>query len=281
MGAFTSLSSACVEALASPRLAALDPSRAPVTVLGCGDRSLRVREPENDAIMEAMVASAHATALAAGDDEYDDVMEEICSGLITERPAYWAQVWPSAVALSRLLITQPSLVAKRRVLEVGSGLGLASASAAMAGAASVVATDREPDALAFAHSNAVENGVGHLVDTALLDWSVPEPMRALQVALARQELPLFDVVLCSDVLYDESAPALLARLLHECIVPGGACILTDNADRPYKDARRAALLQLLCDEGDFTPEAAAQSVVKLQSLQGDSFDIEERVLRRS
>eukprot|EP00966_Prymnesium_polylepis_P175379 4058498-Prymnesium_polylepis.1 len=52
--------------------AALDPHRAPVTVLDCGPQQLRVRVPEDDAVMEAMVAAAHATALAAGEDEYDD-----------------------------------------------------------------------------------------------------------------------------------------------------------------------------------------------------------------
>jgi predicted nicotinamide N-methyase len=70
-----------------------------------------------------------------------------------------AQLWPSAVALATKLLLEPSLVAERRVLEVGSGLGLVSAAAAMAGAASVIATDREPDALEYARANAEENGV--------------------------------------------------------------------------------------------------------------------------
>ena len=105
-------------------------------------------------------------------------------------------------------------------------------------------------------------------------------MQALQTALGAAEPPTFDVVLCSDVLYAESAPPLLARLLHECVVPGGACVLADNTDRPYKDERRAALLRLLCDEGDFVSEAATRSTIELESLQGDVFTIEERVVRR-
>ena len=44
--------------------------------------------------------------------------------------AYWAQLWPSAVALARLLQERPELVAGRRVVEIGSGLGLASLAAA-------------------------------------------------------------------------------------------------------------------------------------------------------
>ena len=140
-------------------LSPLDPKRAPVRVLDCCSRDLRVRVPEDDAVMETMVAAAHAAALAAGEDEYDNVMEDFCSRLITDRPAYWAQLWPSAVALATKLLLEPSLVAERRVLEVGSGLGLVSAAAAMAGAASVIATDREPDALEYARANAEENGV--------------------------------------------------------------------------------------------------------------------------
>ena len=61
---------------------------------------------------------------------------------------------------------------------------------------------------------------------------------------------------------------------------GGACVLADNADRPYKDERREVLLKLLCEEGDFEAESAARTTIELPSLQGDRFVIEERVVVR-
>ena len=91
-------------------------------------------------------------ALAA--DDYDAAMMAHCQRAIADEPAYWAQLWPSALALSRRLLERPELVAGRAVVEIGSGLGLASLAAAHAGAASVLATDREPRALAFAAQSA-------------------------------------------------------------------------------------------------------------------------------
>jgi len=47
-----------------------------------------------------------------------------------ERLPYWAELWPSAEALSRFLFRNPHLVAGRSVLELGCGLGLTSLSLA-------------------------------------------------------------------------------------------------------------------------------------------------------
>ncbi len=51
-----------------------------------------------------------------------------------DRDPYWSRPWPSAVALAKLILQQPSIVSGRRVCEVGAGLGIASISAALAGA---------------------------------------------------------------------------------------------------------------------------------------------------
>lgn len=50
-----------------------------------------------------------------------------------DRDPYWSRPWPSAVALAKLILQQPSIVADRRVCEVGAGLGIASIAAALAG----------------------------------------------------------------------------------------------------------------------------------------------------
>jgi release factor glutamine methyltransferase len=59
-----------------------------------------------------------------------------------------------------------------RVLEVGSGAGLAAVLAARAGA-TVVATDVRPEAVACTRENAARNGVGDRVDTRLGDGFSP------------------------------------------------------------------------------------------------------------
>ena len=253
---------------------ALSPSHAPrVTIDITASHSVTLRVPEDDSIMEAIMSRAHAEAAAAGPDLYDEVMEERCRTYLGDHPQYWAQVWPSAVAASRRILLDTSLVSGKAVLEIGAGLGLCSVCAALAGAAAVVATDRDADALRFAAANAAQNGVQHLVRTEQLDWSQSE----------EEEPERFDTVLAADVIYDESAAQKIAELLHARVLPDrGLVVLTDNADRPYGAQRREKLVQLLCESGDFEEvhTESRRTRVQLETRQGSDFSISELLLRR-
>lgn len=252
---------------------ALNPTATPVQTINVGQlpTPVRLHTPSDDAVFEAIMAKAHAQA-SADPENYDAIMEEHCSGSLTAKPAYWAQVWPSAVAVGERLLSEPELVKGKQVLEVGAGLGLASICAALAGAAAVVTTDVEPDAVAFAEANAAENGVGDLVCGEVLDWSAPQASSG----------GMFDVIIAADVVYDEVALRHLARLLHGRVAKaGGLVLLADNADRPYESRRRSALLELCCEQGEFQAVGAEESTrVSLSSRQGESFVISTRVLQR-
>ena len=52
----------------------LAPRTAPLTTLRVGDRDVRVRAPTDDAVIEAVMRSAHAAALA-DPERYDEIME--------------------------------------------------------------------------------------------------------------------------------------------------------------------------------------------------------------
>jgi predicted nicotinamide N-methyase len=110
---------------------------------------------------------------------------------------YWAELWPSSIALARAVSDAP--LEGRRVLELGCGLALPSIVAARGGA-DVLATDWSREALAFAARNAALNGVE--LRTARLAWAAPE-------------LPegSFDLVLAADVLYERRNVAELLALL--------------------------------------------------------------------
>jgi predicted nicotinamide N-methyase len=260
-----------VHVLAAVRL---NPKLSAVQHVSLAGRTVAVLAPSDDEVMEAVMASAHAAA-AADPDRYDEVMEERCCELLADRPANWAQVWPSAVAAGERVLSEPKLVAGQRVLELGAGLGFASVCAALAGASEVVATDREPDAALYAAANAAENTC--TVQTRTSDWS------------HGWQHGEYDVVLAADIIYDESAPPLLAKVLEKAVRPGGIVLLFDNADRPYKDARRSALLELLCSSTEesaaagaplFAIERTERTTIALATRQGDSFEVAECVLRR-
>jgi predicted nicotinamide N-methyase len=121
---------------------------------------------------------------------------------------YWAELWPSGLALARHVAGLQ--LAGLRVVELGAGLGLPSLAAALAGA-SVLATDWAPDAVALLRRNAAANGIE--LEVERVSWAEPDALLACA---------LFDVALGADVLYErrnvEPLLALLPRLAAQALV---------------------------------------------------------------
>ena len=128
---------------------------------------------------------------------------------------YWAELWPSGLALARYVSALE--LAGRRVLELGCGLGLPSLAAAARGA-DVLATDWAEDAIDLLRRNAERNGT--LLRVARVRWSEPE----LQLRAAPR-----DLVLGADLLYEERNADQLAALLPRL---GGETLLAEPG-RPY------------------------------------------------
>ena len=80
-------------------------------------------------------------------------------------------LWPAGYLLTQWLSSsdQCSSLKNARVLELGTGVGTSSITAALCGAATVVATDNSPRSLALAQANAALNGAQSVV-TRHLDW---------------------------------------------------------------------------------------------------------------
>jgi predicted nicotinamide N-methyase len=129
-----------------------------------------------------------------------------------ERLPYWAELWPSALALTRHLL-EGSLPAGR-VMELGCGLALPSLALAWRGVRAL-ATDYYEDALAFVRLNAERNGIAP-PETRLFDW------RESPAALGR-----FDLVLAADVAYEKRNAEMLAALIPGLVAPGGRVLLAD------------------------------------------------------
>jgi predicted nicotinamide N-methyase len=140
---------------------------------------------------------------------------------------YWAEMWPSSIALARALA--PRSLGGRRVVELGCGLGLPSIVAALAGA-DVLATDWAPDALGFVARNAQANGAR--VRTARVAWSEPGPLL---------DGAPWDLVIASDVLYERRMADELLTLLPRLVDDRGAVWLADPGREPAAGfLRRAA-----------------------------------------
>lgn len=129
-----------------------------------------------------------------------------------ERLPYWADVWPSSVALARAVRAMNGH--GKTLLELGCGLGLVAASALRAGF-EVTASDYYDDALSFARLNATTNGLPE-PRTMILDWrDMPEA------------IPAFDVVVGADVLYERPYGPVVARAIATTLAEGGRALIAD------------------------------------------------------
>jgi len=114
----------------------------------------------------------------------DDVDLEVgCNELAEgEAPPFWAFCWASGQALARHVLDHPDLVRDKRVVDLGTGSGIAALAAARAGARTVLALDLDPTSRRAAELNAEQNGLEiETSATAPEDW---------------------DLMLAADVLYE-------------------------------------------------------------------------------
>jgi predicted nicotinamide N-methyase len=128
-------------------------------------------------------------------------------------PPYWAFAWAGGQALARYVLDNPALVAGKSVLDIGSGSGLVGIASARCGAASVLAADIDPFALAAIAVNAAANGVVlAITGEDLIGGRAP-----------------FDVILVGDLFYERP----LAERLLAWLMPLPALVLMGDPGRSY------------------------------------------------
>ena len=145
-----------------------------------------------------------------------DAVKAIYTDLLALDPAtpfpYWAKVWPSAIALVKVLQKHPSLIRDKTVLELGAGIGLPSLLMANE-AKAIQVSDYDSQAVELLQKN-----IAHLqlqnVQAIQLDWNtIPENITA-------------EVVILSDVNYDPTQFETLTKLIEKFIYQGCTVILS-------------------------------------------------------
>jgi predicted nicotinamide N-methyase len=146
---------------------------------------------------------------------YESV-KAIYTDLLTVDPAtpfpYWAKVWPSAIALVKVLQKHPSLIRDKKVLELGAGIGLPSLLMASE-AKTIQVSDYDSEAVELLRKN-----IAHLqlqnVQALQMDWNdLPENIDP-------------EVIILSDVNYDPTQFETLTKLIEKFIHQGSAIILS-------------------------------------------------------
>jgi predicted nicotinamide N-methyase len=178
----------------------------------------------------------------------DDLISE-ADFVRDERLPYWADIWPSAQVLASYLSRLDG--AGRSLLELGCGAGLVATAGALAGFR-ICATDYYEDALRFTTLNVAQHS-GQVPETRLVDW------RALPTDLGR-----FDLVVGSDVLYERTYGALVARAVDITLTQHGEAIIADPgriaADEFVRDAAERGLALVARDQMPFVEGVIRQTI---------------------
>ncbi|KAI9327106.1 hypothetical protein BDR26DRAFT_103441 [Obelidium mucronatum] len=169
------------------------------------------------------------------------------SGLDFQVSQQGLYLWPSAKPLAQYLVDHPGIVAGKRILELGAGVGLTSCVAAKLGPRLLIATDFDQDTLVRLGLNLRNNlagtdfgdgddniGKGSIeIGTAILDWRTVIANTKLyeQDYEKRKELLRemagvtefnhdfgFDVLIGSDLFWDEEHVCLVVATVHELLL---------------------------------------------------------------
>lgn len=138
-------------------------------------------------------------------------------------PPYWAFAWPGGQAIARHVLDNPRLVARRRVLDLAAGCGIAAVAAAKAGA-EASASEIDRFALAAIALNAALNGVEIApIDRDVLDDPPGD----------------WDTVLAGDLCYERPMADRVAAWIR-AQARAGVTVLMGDPGRAYKPANGLA-----------------------------------------
>lgn len=140
-----------------------------------------------------------------------DDSEVIAASHADDRMPYWAYVWPASVPMIDAVL-HSDWPEGSRILELGCGIGLLGLAALQMGH-HVTLTDYEPQSVALARHNAIQNGYTQF-EARQLDWREPPNEQ-------------FPIVIGCDLLYQDNHFKPLLHLLRNMLQQDGVCWLGD------------------------------------------------------
>ena len=179
-------------------------------------------------------------------------------------------LWPGAHLAAKLLDTNSASVRGRTVLALGAGTGLEALVAARLGAARVIACDISPLALALLRHGAEKAGLAN-VETQTFDL------------FSQDALPLADVLVCSDLLYNPELADVVGRRCGEALTSAKqrgrslSLLVTDSQRFSGGQAAftKALLEHLPLDGREDAAAALCWQATHLEQITGSGILIEE------
>jgi predicted nicotinamide N-methyase len=139
---------------------------------------------------------------------------------------YWSEIWPSGIALAGDIVRHPERVRGRRVLELGSGVGI-TAAVALSRSAMLTVSDYAEESLCLTRMTCLQNAGSEPAAAHQVNWRTP----AVSTLAGKGR---FDVVLAADCLYETRDIEPLKAAIDVLVAPGGALWLAEPGRKPAK-----------------------------------------------
>jgi len=149
-------------------------------------------------------------------------------------PPYWAHYWAGGLALARYVLDNPSVVASRRVLDLGAGSGLVGIAAAKAGARQVAAAEVDRYAVAALKLNVKLNNVS---------------ISVMRRDVTESPAPRIDLILVGDLFYSADLSDRVVAFLDRCSKRGIRSLIGDPWRAHLPIPRLTELTRYLVAEG--------------------------------
>jgi predicted nicotinamide N-methyase len=134
----------------------------------------------------------------------------------TELP-YWGKIWEASILLAAYLMAQP-VVPGRRILEIGTGLGISGLFAAACGH-DVTLSDHKKEIIRFIRANTLLNKLDK-VPVIKVDWTKPTSNQ------------LYDWIVGSEVVYHRPTYDALVQFFQQTLKPHGTIFLAKSTSLP-------------------------------------------------
>ena len=172
---------------------------------------------------EVTIPGGGTTLLVTRPSDTDALLDQAADDPEQNLP-YWAELWPSGIALAAEVQADPSIVCGKDVLELGSGVGITAAVALKAGA-NLLATDYAEESLLLTRITALRHA-GVEPETMRINWREPD------ASLLAAHPEGYPVVLAADVLYERRDIDPLLELFDRVVAPDGVLWLAEPGRPP-------------------------------------------------
>lgn len=173
------------------------------------------------------IPHTNVTLAVTRPESIDSVLDQVIDDPEQNLP-YWAEIWPSGIALATTLLNNPDLVRELPVIELGCGLGITAATALKSGA-NLTITDYSPHSLLLTEINCLRSGLV-LPASRELNW------RDTNAHLMQDSGERWPVVLAADVLYEQRDIEPVLDVLDRITAPDGMVLLAEPGRRPAREA---------------------------------------------